>query len=153
MASPSSVGLSSLSLGQNAFISIGVASLNLENQKTHAISKVTFNESLTEAQLCFTKDQIQYDWPRHLTNPSSPNPITGLTPGISSNWTQITLSIPKEQLPKDFTKKCCASVQNAILTFDSEKTYENTLLKSTVITACKESFPNLKSYTLVFSSL
>lgn len=152
MASPSPIGLSSPSLEQNAFISIGVASLNLANQKTHAISRVTFNESFTEAQLCFTKDQIQYDWPSHVTDPSSPNPITRLIPGISSNWTEITLSGPMVQLPKDFVKNSCASVQKAILIFDSEKTYENTLLKSTVVTACKDCFPNLKRYSLVFSS-
>jgi hypothetical protein len=150
--STSSTDLSSISLGQNAFISIGMASLNLASQKTHAISKVTFNESLTEAQLCFTKDRIEYGWPSHDTS-SIQLDINRITPGFSYNWIQIELSSPLEQVPEDFTKKCCKSVQKAILIFDLEKTYENTLLKSTVVAACKDYFPNLKSYSLVFSSL
>jgi hypothetical protein len=129
----------------------------LANQKTHAVSKITFNKSCTEAQVCFTKDQIQYGWPSDITSSSSPNPINEamISPGFISSWTRITISIPEEdpQFTKDFLSKCIASVLRVTLIFDSEKTYENTLLKDTVRRACRDIFPNLKSYSLVFSSL
>jgi len=157
---------SDLSLERNASIMLGVASLNLANQKTHAVSKITFNKSCTEAQVCFTKDQIQYGWPSDFISSSSPDPINEarISPGFTSNWTEITISTRAEdpltrkyedhpQLAKDFINKCIASVQQVTLIFDSENTYENTLLKDTVRCACRDVFPNLKSYSLVFSSL
>ncbi|HAB99430.1 MAG TPA: hypothetical protein DCE71_06380 [Parachlamydiales bacterium] len=136
---------SDLFIGKNVFPSIGSAYLDRTNQKTYALAEIIFNGSFTEAYLYYTRDHIQYGWPKEITSSSSPNPIYLFeeTPGTSTDWFQINYPPDMYISPKshstvgDCLKRCCASVQKVTVTFDSEKTYENSLLKMTVVRACK----------------
>ncbi len=161
MAGATSTGFR-VCLGSEVFFSIGVAYLDSTYQKTHAVANVTFNERFTEAYLSYTKDAIKYGWPSKLTSPSSPNSIDASeeTPGLIANWTKVSSTYPSfitdcpeyRSAVDDYLKNCCASVQQVIVTVDSKKTYTNSLLNITVIDACKDLFPNLKSHSLVFTS-
>ncbi len=154
MASVALTELSDQMLGQNSFISMGMAALDSADQKIHAVSKVIFNESFTEAQVSYTEVLIQYGWPNVLTGPDSPVDPSRITPGYHSTWTQIDHLLPSEYnaVMQDYLKRCCASVEKATVIFDSKKTHNNTLFKKTIINACEHAFPNLKSYSLVFPS-
>jgi hypothetical protein len=162
MASTSFTNSSSSLITQNASIWIGVAFLDFSCQKTHAVTQVIFNESFTEAYLCYTRQHIQYGWPSEIIDAFSPSPavLSEVIPGYSSIWTKVNYEDPSNTpIPPEYNliignylKRCCAYVQKTTIIFDSEKTCENSLLKKTVIYACKNFFPNLKSYALVFSS-
>ncbi len=161
MASISFTESSRPSLILNASNEIGVAFLDLSRQKTHAVTEVIFSKSFTKASLYYTKDHIQYGWPKEITSSSSLNPIYPFEeiPGTSSDWVTICYSSNTSISPEchsktmNYFKELRASVQKVKIIFDSEKTYENSLLKQTVASACKDFFPNLKSYSLVFPSV
>lgn len=145
---------------QNASIWIGVAFLDFSCQKTHAVAQVIFNESCTEAYLYYTRNHVQYGWPSEIVDAFSPSPAmrSETIPGYSSIWTKVNekdpsnTPIPPEYnvITGNYLNRCCVSVQRMTIIFDSEKTCENSLFKKTVIYACKNFFPNLKSYSLAF---
>lgn len=136
-----------LFLEQNISVFIGLATLDYDWKKTHAIAQILFKKSYKEAEISFTRDQIQFGWPSHVNDP-------WFNPGFTKHWISSTNSIPMEQqLVVDFSKKCLESVKKVTINFDAESTYENSLLKPLLIRVCRDNFPNLSSYALVFSSV
>ncbi len=147
-------------VGQNVFLSFGTAYLDSSHKKTHAVAQVFFNMSFTKAYLYYTKDDIQSNWPSNISDSYSSTPLdfSKLAPEGFINWFQISYPSNTNVSPEYYSMvstyldKCCATVQKVKVTFDSEKTYKNSLLQETAVDNCKRFFPNLRSYSLSFSS-
>ncbi len=150
MASVALANVSSPPQAQSEYWLIGIATMNSEYRKTHAISKVIFNKSRTKASLYFKNDNIRDGWPDIITSSHHPFPRdpTTISPGFHIQWS--VLIAPFMGKYAVFLESCSWRVEKIKVIFDSKETYENPLFKDATAAACKILFPNLKSGYILF---